>query len=375
MTKKTNSLIFRFGLSVLWDNKNIKNKNLRVRFQLENIIVKELKKWNLSVLKVVYCFFLVNIFSYNNVKVDNKFKSQILLYYKKVLDLQKVIEKFGLNKKMVVWLLKRKNIFKINQKLSSVSFMLLNLYMCKVFFFTFYLFLLSCLRFFFYNFFCFVFTYLNLWINVFNKTILNRDLINVSLSKNNLNSKLKKQGYYKKKLRKSFGLLNLKLFKISIENIIMRVCGYFVDIFITNIFLKKGSILKTRLGKTFFDRQEFRYVFYILLLSTQYNQSKIITDYVALKIKQTKSHRKILRDFVGLAEFFFFKNFIHMLGFLLRVTGKLNGKMRKSKYHFNLGKVCQQTLNIGLSYNLSLSYTKFGIISIKVWLFHENKFI
>jgi len=44
MTKKTNSLLFRFGLSTLWFNKSIKNKTITNIIRLENIIYKLLKK-------------------------------------------------------------------------------------------------------------------------------------------------------------------------------------------------------------------------------------------------------------------------------------------------------------------------------------------
>lgn len=39
--------------------------------------------------------------------------------------------------------------------------------------------------------------------------------------------------------------------------------------------------------------------------------------------------------------------------------------MRKSKYIYKIGKVQLQTLKLIFDYNLYLSFTKFGIISIK----------
>jgi ribosomal protein S3 len=56
---------------------------------------------------------------------------------------------------------------------------------------------------------------------------------------------------------------------------------------------------------------------------------------------------------------------ISLWGIQLRVAGKLDGRMRKSKYHYNIGKVQLQTLKTFLNYSISISYTKFGIISIK----------
>jgi len=56
---------------------------------------------------------------------------------------------------------------------------------------------------------------------------------------------------------------------------------------------------------------------------------------------------------------------ISLWGIQLRVAGKLDGRMRKSKYHYNIGKVQLQTFKTFLNYSMSISYTKFGIISIK----------
>jgi ribosomal protein S3 len=104
----------------------------------------------------------------------------------------------------------------------------------------------------------------------------------------------------------------------------------------------------------------------VILLSTHYNQSKMIALYLATMIKQNKKHHIVLKNFILLVEFFFFKRILRFLGLQIRVTGKLGGKMRRSKFHYKLGKVCLQTLSIGLNFNIALSYTKFGIISIKV---------
>jgi ribosomal protein S3 len=60
-------------------------------------------------------------------------------------------------------------------------------------------------------------------------------------------------------------------------------------------------------------------------------------------------------------------------GFQLRINGKLNGKMRKSKYHYSLGKVPLQTLQILLSYSLTIAYTRFGVITTKISVIHDTK--
>lgn len=128
MTKKTNALIFRFGLSILWKNKYIGIKNLSNITQLENIVYKELKKKNLSVLNIKYKFGFLNIFVYNSYQFDIKFKNQIISYYKKVSNLKKTIEKFGLNKKIILWFLNQNKIKKINVNLSLSNLLLIDFF-------------------------------------------------------------------------------------------------------------------------------------------------------------------------------------------------------------------------------------------------------
>jgi len=146
-------------------------------------------------------------------------------------------------------------------------------------------------------------------------------------------------------------------------------------VFIHNIFFEKGITIPVRLSQRFKKSQESRFIFYLLLLSTQYNQSAMLSKYVANIIKKTKNHLMVIKKFINFVEFYFFKHIINFLGLQLRVTGKLGGKMRKSKYHYKLGKVCLQSLKIGLSYSCSISYTKFGLISVKIWLLHADKYI
>jgi hypothetical protein len=170
---------------------------------------------------------------------------------------------------------------------------------------------------------------------------------------------------HKTKLRKICGFVSMRIFQLSIENIVFFNCKRFLSINIHNIFLSKGLHLQEKLGFKI-EKQLFRSAFYLILLSTLYNQSKMISLYLASSIRNTKKHFVVVRNFINLVEFFFFKKILRFLGLQIRLTGKLGGKMRRSKFHYKLGKVCLQTLSIALNYSIALSYTRFGIISIKV---------
>ena len=108
----------------------------------------------------------------------------------------------------------------------------------------------------------------------------------------------------------------------------------------------------------------------MLLVSIRYKNAKLISEYVSKLIYISKNHFRDLKFFTDIFEHFFIKNVIKLLGFQLRVTGKVGGRLRKKKYQFKLGKTQSQTININLSYYKSLSFTRYGIISIKVWLFN-----
>lgn len=114
MTKKTNSLILRFGLCGLWQNKSAITKNIANKILLENIIYGTLQKKKFHVLKVKYQHSRIKIYIYNNFEVYNNYKSQIIVYYKKVLSLSKTVEKFGLHEKIIIQFLNIVDIKKIN---------------------------------------------------------------------------------------------------------------------------------------------------------------------------------------------------------------------------------------------------------------------
>jgi hypothetical protein len=99
MTKKTNSLLFRYGGSTLWLNKTINDTIFSNRLRLENIIQTELKKKGLSVLKVCYDEASnLKIFVYKPLtSISVKLKKQLLLDYQRTLNLKKTRENFGLD--------------------------------------------------------------------------------------------------------------------------------------------------------------------------------------------------------------------------------------------------------------------------------------
>jgi hypothetical protein len=166
-------------------------------------------------------------------------------------------------------------------------------------------------------------------------------------------------------LRKINGILKLSLLSKALENVISALTKKEIQLKINNILLKKGFLRIPVLGKELF-MPEFRFKFFTVFLSLIYSNSRLIGEFLAKVITRDKQHRKSLAIFTAFVEKIIFSKAIPLFGLQLRVTGKLGGKMRKSKFHYKIGFVKLQTLKYSVSYSCEASYTKFGIISVKV---------
>lgn len=438
MTKKTNSLLLRYGISTFWKNKSESTKVTSNIIQLENIFYKELSNKNLNILDINYKTNQVNILVYNFSQFNNLLKWQIIKYYREVLDLRKVIKKFGIHTSYLIWILQSAGITKIQipgstRKLKSnilLKQLILNKWLIVKLFsvlkllrlksFNSSILLIST---------SLIFKTLNPALFFFNSNSVNKNkgqynvnnlrwLQHVSKGSQNPLDSLKKiwWGWEKlktkhnianpdwlkngnlnfsnqasqslknlktirwasrdifdsaKRLRKVNSLINFKLLAIKIENTIFHYCQRHININISHIFANNGIEALHGSYKDF-KKSNFRFIFYSLLAASNYCNSRIIGDFISGEIKKNKNHFKTLSFFTNTLENLFFSNHIKFKGFQLRLSGKLNGKMRKSKYHYKLGKVQLQTLKYGLSYSICNSYTKFGIISVKTWLLHAN---
>lgn len=167
------------------------------------------------------------------------------------------------------------------------------------------------------------------------------------------------------KLRKINGFLKLKLISQSLENLIFKLKATKTTIYLKNIYLTKSFFRIPFLGQQIL-KPEFRFRFFTLFLSIAYINSWVLADYVAGFIKKGKQHRKNLQIFTNFFERIFYPELLTLSGFQLRVRGKLGGKLRKSNYHYKIGKAQLQTVSTVLSYSFVTSYTKFGAISVKV---------
>ena len=173
-------------------------------------------------------------------------------------------------------------------------------------------------------------------------------------------------------LRKINGLLKVALVAKVLQHTLFFLINKSIQIKINNIWLHKGVPRVPLFGDTI-KQIVFRYNFFTLYLSLVYKNSQLLAEYLSECIKKDKQHRKILQKCTDSIEKIFFSKLLFLSGMQIRVTGKLGGKMRRSKYHYKLGTVQLQTLKHFVSYSCLPVYTKFGLISIKVWLVQQNE--
>ena len=354
MSKKTNSLLYRFGISTLWTNKSIRKKKISNVIQLENLVYKELKCKNLKVFCICYKRNYITVYVYNNINVNKNLTNILNKYYKKVLNIRKVISKFGLSQLLLFKLLKSKK-YNILFIYSFDNFV----YFYYKYFFTLFIYFENNYK---YNYFeqiKWIFNILFILTKYKEFLIFNSNKIIINIFKNSISFKL----------RKINGLIKFKFLNLYIENIIFKKTSVAVYISLKNIFFQKGIFFNNNIIKKY--RKE-KFIFKTLFLSTYYMNSALIAEYLAIALQRNKKHKWVLKKFISILERLFFSNILKFKGFQLRVAGKLNGKMRKSKYHYKLGKTEFQVLNIYVAYSFFISYTKFGVLSLKIWLLNDN---
>jgi hypothetical protein len=291
------------------------------------------------------------LFVYNSAIRTKSLKYLIKKHFKKVKCLKRVVLKFGLSPQIIKQFIvdkKNKQIALKNSRL-FYHFDLFNLLFCKYF-------LLSVVN-----------------KNNYNRAFFNKLPIVLKLllnlqKKSFYFKKIQKKNNFATKLRRVCGLVKIKLLSVSIENIIFKNFKYFFCIKLAAIFSQKGLVLKNQISEKY---KKQKYVIHTIILSVFYMNTTLISDHLSFLLGTVKQHKKILKDFVDILENLFFLNVIKLRGFQLRVSGKLGGKMRKSKYHYKLGKVQLGSLNYCLNYNLGLSYTKFGVISVKILMIND----
>jgi ribosomal protein S3 len=81
---------------------------------------------------------------------------------------------------------------------------------------------------------------------------------------------------------------------------------------------------------------------------------------------KTKKHVKNISIFIKKIYKLYFNKIINFKGYKIAICGKLNGKMKRQKYKFKIGKIMLNSFNCRIDYFYLPLYTKYGVFSIKI---------
>ena len=178
--------------------------------------------------------------------------------------------------------------------------------------------------------------------------------------------------YIKSKLFKlKWRKLNYRIFNLR-YNLYSFYNKYNFKLNILSIFslLPKFSI-KFIKSKFFFLVKNIYFLdtFNILLFSYIFLVSDPISLYISNRINNfRRTHYPILFTLKKLIFFMNSSKIFDVFGFYLEIRGKLNNNRRKKLYLIGLGNYSNRRLYTNSSFSKSISYTRFGVFGIKVFI-------
>ena len=91
-----------------------------------------------------------------------------------------------------------------------------------------------------------------------------------------------------------------------------------------------------------------------------------------MRSKIQKKRQKEFVEFIKSLFYYLFKfNSVGINGLKFSLKGRLNGALRKKKYHFSFGKVPLGKINAKINFSALQSETPYGTIGIKFWIYYR----
>lgn len=381
MTKKTNCVLMRAGQSLFWQ---YKKSNFFITFKFKtflNFCHLQLKKLNIIFLNLD--FYQNYIYIYVYILLSDKLLNKKLNFYQ--LKENYKIKKKSLNNLKLKQLYLLTNKYNIYIKTISLKCLmiksfnqfkyLMQLYYLKKIYLQLNLRFKTKLYDYIQTVTIFYIKLNNAKALCYNMYYSLNKLLNVRFS----NLSLKKKfflGLTSKQIKKYFKSIILKKQEIYFENMIFSVYDYKFNIKLINILhniyinkilsydleRKNNFILK---GKRKRKEKKYSLLLFIFFL---FRHTELITRVFGYMLLKTKKHIKNISIFIKKIYKLYFNKIINFKGYKIAICGKLNGKMKRQKYKFKIGKIMLNSLHCRIDYFYLPLYTKYGVFSIKIWL-------
>lgn len=358
MSRVTNSVLLRYGINTFWSSWRLSLNSVNSSLQLNVFFSLFLRNYFFRVLKIQYT--RVNILIYVFYLREDKFS---FLY-----------KYLNLNKILINNLQKRKNYgFTINSKgssnkVASIAFWLVNKVISLLYTAFWWLWRLSALK------------KKLIYINFLVPT--NR-LYRLALSKSRKRIVCKKLVKWKTRKKKVKFITCKKQVKLRLINHLIKyktlglTCSILIFYYTTRKYYihfkslthKKQDIklpFLFNLKKNLIAKQRL----YVVLLSFMFLKSFVLNSYIAILIKEIKDkkHITVIKRLFESIKALFLQQFVPLLGIKFQIAGRLNGKLRKSRFGYNIGSIQLMSLSVFCDYSCDLAYTQYGSFSLKLWL-------
>jgi hypothetical protein len=179
----------------------------------------------------------------------------------------------------------------------------------------------------------------------------------------------------KKDVNFSFSVIQvlcLRLMELKLEGLVLSY--YLRDISIRLFSLINSLISDVFLSKCYsslailITKRKYKQSYLFIYAALSVNNAEVIVRYIGSLLRESHRHKKSLFLVIKKIHLLYKKKIVNFKGFRLFVSGKLNSKMRRSNFAYQLGSVLLSTLVTPVSFYFIPLYTKYGVFSIKFWV-------
>ena len=165
----------------------------------------------------------------------------------------------------------------------------------------------------------------------------------------------------------TYSLLRLKKLELFLEVLLIESYKINLVLYLNNILNDLSNLFLFRF-KNFLSKQEIKKNIIFFYIIFYLKSASLLCKYISYVLLKNNYHLKNLRHHLNNIYKIYLNQMINFSGFKLFFSGKINGKMRKQRYFYKLGKILLNTIETKLQFYFLPLYTKYGIFSIKIWL-------
>ena len=92
----------------------------------------------------------------------------------------------------------------------------------------------------------------------------------------------------------------------------------------------------------------------------------LFSAHIGSVLLKSNRHIKSIQFLLNRFYTLYYQQILNFKGLKLYISGKLNGKMKRQKYSYKIGKMLLNTLNFKVYYTFMPVYTKFGVFSVRI---------